>query len=446
MARGTQRATDARQTQRATDARQTQRATDARQTQRATDARRMTRRDVLRRGARLALGGLAAPAIARSGALGAPAANERIGVGFIGVGGMGSGHLGRYARSRGFPALAVCDVDERKRDEAAARVGPYCTKHGDYRELLDREDIEAVVIAVPDHWHALVAVHACEAGKDVYCEKPLSLTVREARAMVEAARRYARVFQTGSQQRSSSEFRRACELVRSGRIGKVETVLVNVWGSSRPCHLPAEPVPAGLDWDRWIGPAPWRPYNSRLHPFHWRAFREFSGGTMTDWGAHHLDIAQWGLGMDHSGPIEVLPPEKGKEHVTYRYASGITVRCGSVGVNGVQFAGSGGRITVNRGYFHAEPEEVAADTSTPADVRLYRSPGHHEDWERCIVSRRRPICDVEIGCRSVTVCHLGNIAIWLDRAIRWDPEREEVVGDEQASRWLSRPMRAPYAI
>jgi predicted dehydrogenase len=263
--------------------------------------------------------------------------------------------------------------------------------------------------------------------------------------MVEAARRYGRVFQTGSQQRSSSEFLKACELARSGRIGKIQTVFVNVWGTSKPCFLPAEDPPAGMDWDRWIGPAPWRPFHNGLHPFNWRGYRDYSGGMMTDWGAHHLDIAQWGLGMDHSGPVEVSPPE-GKNHVTYRYTSGVTVHCGEVGVNGVQFVGSEGKITVNRGYFHAEPQEAAAEPLGPGDVKLYHSPGHHEDWHNCLWTRARPIADVEIGARSVTVCHLGNISMWLKRKIRWDPEKEEIVGDPEASRWLDRPLRAPYHI
>jgi predicted dehydrogenase len=396
-----------------------------------------------------AAAGIALPAIAREGALGtqdSPSASDRIQVGFIGVGGMGSGHLGRYAQSREHPTVAVCDVDESKRAQAAKRVGAQCGQHRDYRELLDRKDVDAVVIAVPDHWHARIAIHACEAGKDVYCEKPLSLTVEQGKKMVSAARRHGRVFQTGSQQRSSEEFRRACELVQSGRIGKVERVLVNVWGTSVPCHLPAEPTPPGMDWELWIGPAPYRPFNSNLHPFNWRTYRDYSGGMMTDWGAHHLDIAQWGLAMDGSGPIEVLPPEPGKEYVTLKYASGIPVLCGQTGVNGVRFEGSAGRITVNRGYFLAEPEDLAREPLGPGDVQLYRSPGHHEDWERAMRTRARPICDVEIGHRSVSVCHLSNIAIWLGRPLRWDPAKQEILDDPEASRWMDRPMRAPYSI
>ncbi len=410
---------------------------------------RVTRRRFLSTAGRGAVAALALPAIVRSGAIaagGKPSASDRVGIGFIGVGGMGNGHLGRYATSSTHPAVAVCDVDATSCEKAAERVGPHCGRHNDYRELLDRKDVDAVVISVPDHWHAPIAVHACEAGKDVYCEKPLSLTIREGRAMVDATRRHGRVFQTGSQQRSSPEFRRACELVRSGRIGKVERVLVSVWGTSVPCHLPAEPTPAGLDWNLWLGPAPARAFNSQIHPARWRAFREYSGGTMTDWGAHHLDIAQWGLGMDGSGPIAVEPPTAEKQWVTLRYRNGIPVRCGQVGVNGVRFEGTGGRITVNRGYFLAEPEEIAREPLGPADVQLERSPGHHESWHRAIETRERPICDVEIGYSSIICCHLANIAIWLGRTISWDPVTEEILGDTEAARWLDRPKRAPFAI
>lgn len=411
---------------------------------------RRPNRSISRRSFLFSVGsGLTLPSIVRSGAIAtavSPSANDRIGVGFIGLGGMGNVNFGRYVKNVHCPAIAVCDVDTAKREKAAARVGPNCGRHNDYREVLDRKDVDAVVICVPDHWHALMAIHACEAGKDVYCEKPLSLTIRQARLMVQAARRYNRVFQTGSQQRSSGEFRKACELVRNGRIGKIETVLVNVWGTSSPCRLPGQEVPAGLDWEKWIGPAPWRAYNSQIHPKRWRAFREFSGGMLTDWGAHHLDIAQWGLGMDHSGPVEVGPPAEGERHVTLRYGNGVTVRCGEVGVNGVQFVGSKGKITVNRGFFEADPKELAEAPLGSSDLRLYESPGHHQDWQNCMRSRARPIADVEIGARTATVCHLANISLWLGRKLTWDPQKESLVGDEQASRWLDRPMRSPYHI
>ncbi len=411
--------------------------------------RKHTRRAFLRRTARTVAIGVAAPAIARSGALAAqetPAANDRVGIGHIGIGGMGSGHLGHYLRNSKYQTVAVCDVDASYRERAAKRAGRPVGQHVDYRELLDRKDVDAVVIATPDHWHALCAVHACEAGKDVYCEKPLSLTIWEGQKMVEAVRRYGRVFQTGSQQRSGREFLKACELVRNGRIGKVKEVRVNVWGSSVPCHVPAQDVPAGLDWNRWLGPAPVRPFNSAIHPKSWRRYREFSGGTMTDWGAHHLDIAQWGLGRDGSGPVEFQPPTGDGEWVTMKYDDGVVVKCGRVGSRGVLFIGESGKVHVARGFFESDPVEIGKEPLTSSDLRLYASPGHKQDWERSIVTRKRPICDVEIGFRSVTLCHLANIAIWTGRTIRWDPATQEIVDDEQAARWVRRSMRAPFIL
>ena len=246
--------------------------------------------------------------------------NDRITLGFIGTGTQGRGLLNNFLAMPDTQVVAVCDVDTTRRDHHRKVVDEFysikgnkeyqgCTGYKEFQDLLARKDIDAVVIAVPDHWHAYIAIAACKAGKDVYCEKPLSLTIHEARAMVKAARKNDRVFQTGSMQRSSSEFRKACELVRNGRIGKVKQVIVDVGGPSVPCDLPEEPMEPGLNWDLWLGPAPLRPYNSVLSPrgVHqhfpdWRNYREYSGGGMTDWGAHHFDIAQWGLGMDESGP------------------------------------------------------------------------------------------------------------------------------------------------
>jgi len=393
--------------------------------------------------------GVVAPYVLTSNALGAASgvpASERVGVGNIGINWMGGDHLGYFAHHNEFPTVAVCDVDRNNLDKAKARVGDYCKAYKDYRDLLDDKDVDAVVIAVPDHWHAIIAVHAAQAGKDIYCEKPLSLTIREARAMVNAVRRYGRVFQTGSQQRSEGNFRLACELVRSGRIGKVLTVHVSVGGPSGDCYLPAEPTPEGLDWNMWIGPAPYRPFNKAIHPVNWRNFRDYSGGGMTDWGAHHFDIAQWGLGMDESGPIEIIPPDGNeRKMLTFKYASGVEMHHGG-GANGVLFTGTDGKIEVNRGYFRTWPEEIGKTPLGPGDVHLYNSNNHRGDWQRCVRIRQRPICDVEVGCRSVTVCHLGNIAYWLKRPIKWDPVKEEIIGDEAASRRLDRPKRAPWTL
>jgi len=397
---------------------------------------------------------LAAPYILTSDALGAGTklpASEQLQIGHVGVNWMGGIHLTSYRDGKPYPGartVALCDCDQRHLDHWMKVFGGKPKRYTDFRRFLDDPDIDAVLSAVPDHWHAIVAIHAAQAGKDIYSEKPLSLTIGQGRAMADAVRRYGRVFQTGSQQRSSGNFRLACELVRSGRIGKVQTVHVGVGGPSGPCYLPAQPVPAGLDWDMWLGPAPWRPYHASIHPVKWRAFRDYSGGSMTDWGAHHFDIAQWGLGMDGSGPVEIHPPD-GKDHdtLTYKYANGVAMFRG--GANGVLFTGTDGKIEVNRGRLSSDPPEIIKEPIGPSDVHLARSPagswrGHNLDWHHCIRTRQRPICDVEIGHRSITVCHLGNIAVWLKRSLKWDPATERCIGDDEANRWLDRPQRAPW--
>jgi len=422
--------------------------------------RRTTRRQFLKALAATAAAPCFVPARAL-GRAGSPPPSERITLGFIGVGNMGSGHVEAFLGNPEVQILAICDVKRWQREAQAKRVldhyaaqtptGSYrgCDTYNEFEELLAREDIDAVVIAVPDHWHAIIAIAACRAGKDVYCEKPLSLTVREAEAMVAAARRYNTVFQTGSQQRSDANFRYACELVRNRRIGKLLTVHVGIGLPSAEKYLPEEPLPAGLDWDRWLGPAPWQPYNSERcsgdYSGGWRLIRDYSGGMTTDWGAHHFDIAQWGMGMDGSGPIEIIPPGcRGADTLTFRYASGVSMYRG--GANGILFTGTNGKVEVNRGYFQTWPDEIGREPIGPNEIHLYESPGHHQDWLNCIRQRRRPICDVAIGASSVTVCHLANIACWLGRPIRWDPVRREIVGDAAAARWLDRPKRAPWRL
>ncbi len=421
-------------------------------------AKDFSRRGFLKRAAALA----GAPLVVPASALGAEAAppSDRLTMGFIGIGMQARGHLGGMLGRRDVQVLAVCDCDKCRREEAAKKVNdrygtPSCGCYNDFRDLADRRDIDAVLMAPPDHWHAPMTIRCAESGKDVYCEKPMSLTIRDARAMVVAIRRYGRVFQTGSQQRSGREFRFACEMVRSGRIGKVERVVVNVGGPSRECDLPGQPVPEGLDWNLWLGPAPWRPYHATICPGNpynmfpnWRSFRDYSGGGMTDWGAHHFDIAQWGLGMDDSGPVEITPPD-GKEfkQLTYKYANGVVMTHGGVGGRmGVNFFGTEGAVFVDRGKLETEPKELKNTPTAANEVHLYNSPGHHEDWLRCIRSRQKPICDVEIGCRSVSVCHLGNIAYWLKRPLKWDPAKEELIGDPEASRWLDRARREPWTL
>ena len=406
----------------------------------------------------------AAPIFVPGAALGRgfrSAASDRITLGMIGVGNMGGGHVGAFLGNRDVQIVALSDVSRDRRERARRRVEEHygaekesgkfhgCDTYNEFETLLERADIDAVVIAVPDHWHAMVAIAACRAGKDVYCEKPLSLTIREARAMARTARQYARVFQTGSQQRSSSNFRLACELVRSERIGKLLTVNVGVGDPSTDRYYPEQPIPEGFDWERWLGPAPWAPYNSERcsgnYGGGWRRVRDYSGGMTTDWGAHHFDIGQWGMGMDRNGPVRILPPGLSEHgNMTYIYENGVQMIRG--GANGILFTGTDGKIEVNRGRFRTWPEEIGKVPIGAGDVKLYESPGHRQDWIRCIRNRKQPICDVEIGASSIIVCHLGNIACWLEREIRWDPEREVIVGDETASRWLDRPKRAPWRL
>ena len=390
--------------------------------------------------------------------------NDRITLGFIGMGIQNSSLLKGFIYNKETQVVAVCDVDTTRREHARKTVEDYyakqtdkgsfkgCEAYSDFRALVARKDIDAVVIGTPDHWHALNVIAAANAGKDIYCEKPLSQTIAEARAMVKAVRHKKRICQTGSMQRSSREFLKACELVRNGRIGKVKTVIVGVGAPSKWCDLPEEKLEPGLDWNFWLGPAPMRPYNSVLSPRgvhdffpNWRKYREYSGGAMTDWGAHHFDIAQWGLGMDNSGPVEIIPPEdpNATTGVRYLYANGVEMIHDS-SRGGATFIGSDGKIFVDRGKFEAEPESIGQEPLGDKDIRLYASNNHLQDWLGCVRSRKLPICDVEIGCRSATVCHLGNLAYWNHRRLKWNPEKEKFIGDREANTWLNPAKRASW--
>ena len=418
---------------------------------------------ISRRGLLAGTAGLiAAPTIVSASALGrqgTTAPSKKITIGVIGVGYQARGHVNYLIRNDDVKVLAVCDVDTTRRENARKIVEDWysndkeykgCSTYIDFRELIARKDIDAVLIGTPDHWHALVATAAMQSGKDVYCEKPLTLTIAEAKLLIDCAHKHKRILQTGSQQRSSKEFRTACEAVRNGRIGKVKQVYVGVGPTSRPCDLTGEPLEPGLDWNMWLGQAPDRPYNSILSPRgihnffpNWRNYREFSGGMMTDWGAHHFDIAQWGMGMDNSGPVEVYPAGwEGYPTLTYKYATGVPMSLGNA--NGVKFTGEDGVIEVNRGFI--SPESVKKFQPGPLDIDVRRGRFHYDDWIECIKTRQKPICDVEIGARSATVCHLGNICNWVRRPIKWDPVKEEIIGDPEASRWLSRPYRAPWRL
>ena len=397
----------------------------------------MSRRRFIKRAVGTAAASVTFPHLVPSSALGGSgvaAPSERITLGFIGTGKQSKHLMRSFLNSPGTHVVAGCDVDKLKlargkkivEDHYAGKNGGSykgCDTYGDFRELLARDDIDAVVIATPDHWHAVTVIQSAEAGKDIYCEKPLSQTIEQARAMVNAVRRYGRVFQTGSMQRSDWHFRLGCELVLNGYIGELKHVTVGVGGPPGDRPLPAQPVPDGFP--------------------NWRNQSAFGGGGMTDWGAHHFDIAQWGMGMDESGPVEIIPPD-GKDYkvLTYKYASGVTMTRDNA--NGVLFTGTKGEVETNRGHLRTVPENLVNQKLGPNEIHLYECKNHYTDWLDAIRERSRPICDIETGCRSVTVCHLGNIAYKLGRPLKWDPKREVFVGDRGANRLLSRGMRSPW--
>jgi predicted dehydrogenase len=383
--------------------------------------------------------------------------SEQIRIACIGVGNQGKGNLGVHIKN----CVAVCEVDRTRLAAAAERVtkerGKEPVAEKDYRKILERKDIDAVVITTPDHWHALMTVDACNAGKDVYCEKPLTLTVAEGRAIVQAARNNKRIVQTGSQQRSDAKFRLACELVRSGRLGKMKEVRVGLPGVNfKGPAVPDSDPPPELDYDMWLGPAPYRPYNEKRVHYLFRFFWDYSGGQQTNFGAHDLDITQWALGMDESGPVGI--EGKARYHkdkwyevpewseIIYDYANGVKVICGQGEKGGCTFIGEKGSIHVTRKELKSDPAEIAKEPLKDTDVHLYASSNHHKNWLDCIKSRKLPICDAEVGHRSATVCHLGNIAIRTGRKIAWDPAKEEIVGDKEAAAMLSKPYREPWKL
>jgi predicted dehydrogenase len=390
--------------------------------------------------------------------------NDRIQVGVIGTGDrFKGGLLHDVKRHKDFVIIAGADVD-RKHCEA---VGKLCqdhykvdfAKYKDFRELCARKDIDAVVVATPDHWHALAAVAAMKGGKDIYCEKPLTLTIAEGKTLVQVARKTEREFQVGSQQRSDNRFRLACELVRNGRLGKIKTVETRIGDNPQGGPFPVKPVPEELDWDFWLGQTPKVDFVTERCHYLFRWWRAYSGGKLTDWGAHHNDIAQWGLGMDGRGPVSVEATGDPVEtrpncynhpkdfKIIFTYANGTEVVCTGTGENGIKFIGENGRwIFVDRGHIDASDKKLLTDPLPKDATRLYVSHDHMGNFRDCVRSRKRPICDVEIGHRSVTVCHLGNIALLVNGKLQWDPAKEEFVGNEEAQRMTSREMRSPWKL
>jgi len=404
--------------------------------------------------------------------------NDRWRIGAIGMRYQGS-VITREALAFG-DVVAICDVDRHVREQARASFGSTAAIYEDYRELLARNDVDVVFIAAPDHWHAKMLVDACRAGKDVYCEKPLTLTVDEGELVTRVVAETGRVVQVGTWQRSDHNFRLACELVRAGRIGKLQRVTVVMGKNTTGGPFEVRPVPRHINWNLWQGQTPDVPYIEERSHYTFRWWYEYSGGEMTDTGAHHIDIAQWGMGAQHTGPVEIsaearFPDTAGGRsynvaidyHATYRYADGVVLEVldsprGDYSRNGVMFEGDAGRIFVNRGTVSGKAvEELASRPFARGDFALYAHDNldrpirtgkidaiknHIGNFYDCTLMRETPISDVASQHRSVSVCHLGNIAMRLGRSLRWDPDRERFVDDVEADRWLRREQRAGFEV
>jgi predicted dehydrogenase len=398
-------------------------------------------------------------------------ANDKIMMGAIGLGPIprrGRDLLNAARKEKGVQYIAVCDVDKNHREIGAKEIGGECKQYEDFREMLDNKDINAVTIAIPDHWHALVAIEAMKKGKDVYCEKPLALTIGEGRAIATVQEKTGKIFQTGSQQRTEfvGRFRLAARLVRSGRLGKIKTIETRIDGNPQSPTIPKGDPPEGLNWDFWLGPAPKvdfcllkennHTYTRGHYEFRW--WYEYSGGKMTDWGAHHNDIAQWALGMDKSGPIEVEgkgdavsdKPNSYNCHpqfrVNYTYANGTKLICMSKGETGVKFEGEDGKwIFVSRTKIEASDKALLDEKLPDGADRLNEATSQMANFIDCVRTRKTTVCPPEVGHRSATVCHIGVISTRLGKKLKWDPVKEKF-DDDEANKWLLRVMRKPWKL
>jgi len=394
------------------------------------------------------------------GGTGFVAPSDKIVLGYIGLGKLTTNTLlPRFIENEGTRVVAGADVDAKKMKRFVASVNQHystnnsdysgCEGYLDFREVIARKDIDAVIVATPDHWHAIPTIQAARSGKDVYCEKPLSHTIAEGKSMVKAVRDNWRVLQTGSMQRSWRDFRHAAELVRNGYLGEIKHVKVAVGDPPKNYDLAGQDVPDYLSWNTWVGPSEFNPYNEVLSPPieqdhwpRWRDYKEYGGGGMADWGAHMFDIAQWGLGMDRSGPVEVTPSNGNDvKHLTYRYANGITMTHEDFGKGwAVRFEGTDGNLEVSRSFLNTEPANLKDIKIKPSE-HLYVSNNHYQNFLDSIKERKDPIADVETGHRTATVCYMGNIAYELGRKLQWDPERESFVNDEEANSMMFGPRR-----
>ncbi len=431
----------------------------------------MKRRQFLKAAA-LSAGAAAFPTIVPATALGkngAVAANDRIVMGFIGLGGMGTGNLNGFLGKSDAHVVAVCDVDTDHRNEAKEMIdrkygNQDCETYNDFRELLDRDDLDAICNATPDHWHAIVSTRAARKGLDIYQEKPLGYTIAEGRAILDAVEKYGIVFQTGSQQRSSSNFRFACELVRNGRIGQVDMVKVGLPSKSsiRDVGVEFTKPPEGFDYDMWLGPAPKVPYSPGRCHWNFRWISDYSGGQLTDWAGHHIDIAQWGMDSEMTAPIEIegtgvfpsgdtiLYDTMESYEFDCKYKKGFTIKVMDRDRHprgmGVIFEGTEGWVYVTRGEIDAHPKSLLRSTIGPNEVHLYESNDHRQNFLDCVRTRQEPIAPARVSHRSIMVAHLGLTAIKMGQKLYWDPEKEQYVNNPEANRYLSRAMRSPWKL
>ncbi len=411
------------------------------------------------------------------------APSDRINVAFIGSGNQAMNDIRDFITDKRVQITGVCDVNKQStgywggvvggRDIGINLVNTYysklygrkyksCDEFEDFREVIAQSDVDAVEVVLPDHWHAIPVLMAAKAGKDIYCQKPLALTIPEGRAMADAVKKYGVIFQTGSQQRSDENFRRVCELVRNGRIGQLETVVCGL-PSGTPDYgrtgdqTQTVPVPEGFDYNMWLGPAPDAPYCPARTHVNFRWVLDYSGGQVTDWGGHHPDIAQWGMGTELSGPVKIQnaratwavhPIWNTATHYYFEciYANGVKLIINSDAERGgVTFNGTEGWAWANRGKHEVFPENLKDSVITDAEVHLYKSDNHFRNFIDCVISREEPIAPAEIGHRSITMSHLGNIAMKLQQDLEWDPEKEQIINNDLANSMLSREMREPWA-
>lgn len=418
-----------------------------------------------------------APLVVPASALGLNGAvppSDRITIGHIGVGGMGSGHVRAFVQHPDVQTVAICDVRREHREAAKqivdSRYGNNdCAVYNDFRELIARSDIDAIVMACPDYWHALIGLEAARNRKDMYYEKPMSMSIAENQEMRDAVKRYGVVFQFGTQQRSDAGYRYACELVRNGRLGRLRNIFIGTATAPYSPDLPPEPVPPGFDYDMWLGPSPWAPFNTRRCTRDWTHIHDYSLGCLSGaWGIHDVDIAQWALDADFSGPVEVdakgVFPDKGlfdtarEFDAVMTYANGAKLHLMDMPTAlrkreqfrlqwmSMMFEGDDGWILVSRNGSHAEPQSLLREIIGPDGIRLSRSADHRRDFLNAVKTRTRPISHIDAAVRSDAVCHLADISMRLGRKLRWNPATEQFANDDTANRMLSRPMRSPWRI